>query len=101
MPLYDYQCVDCRTRDQRLGALDDHTALCLACGGLMLRLDQDLFDGYFKPKANCPWCQPHEGTSEICLRHAADLKDQIAALETHPQPQGFLYQLRPGRERRT
>ncbi len=39
MPLYNYQCPDCGAHDQRLGGLDDHLALCLDCGGLMLRLD--------------------------------------------------------------
>jgi putative FmdB family regulatory protein len=43
MPLYDYQCTDCGRQDQRIGALDDYTALCVDCGGLMLRLD-DPFD---------------------------------------------------------
>lgn len=41
MPLYEYQCVDCSGRDQRVAGLDDHTALCTECGGLMLRLDPD------------------------------------------------------------
>ena len=47
MPIYSYQCADCGVQDQRVGGLDDHTALCVACGGLMLRLDEDLFKPYF------------------------------------------------------
>jgi putative FmdB family regulatory protein len=43
MPLYDYQCVDCGAQDLRLAGIDDHTALCVECGGLMLRLDVDIF----------------------------------------------------------
>ena len=47
MPLYDYQCTGCGTHDRRVAGLDDHTALCAACGSLMLRLDQDIFQAYF------------------------------------------------------
>lgn len=47
MPLYEYQCVDCGGLDQRIGALDDHTAICAECGSLMLRLDEDVFQPYF------------------------------------------------------
>jgi len=43
MPLYEYQCVDCIEKDQRVAGIDDHTALCAKCGGLMLRLDEDVF----------------------------------------------------------
>lgn len=48
MPLYEYQCVDCGGRDQRVAGLDDHTALCAQCGSLMLRLDEDIFQPYFE-----------------------------------------------------
>ena len=48
MPIYEYQCVDCIGRDQRVAGLDDHTALCTQCGGLMLRLDEDVFQPYFE-----------------------------------------------------
>ncbi len=51
MPLYDYQCVDCRGLDQRVAGLDDHTAICIQCGGLMLRLDEDVFQAYFQEAA--------------------------------------------------
>ena len=47
MPLYEYQSMDCTATDQRIAGLDDHTALCVACGGLMLRLEGDLFTPYF------------------------------------------------------
>jgi len=47
MPIYEYQCVDCGRRDQRVAGLDDHMALCPQCGGLMLRLDED--DDLFRP----------------------------------------------------
>jgi len=46
MPRYEYQCVDCQARDMRIAGLDDHTAVCVNCGGLMIRLDQDLFTPY-------------------------------------------------------
>lgn len=51
MPLYEYQCVDCRSLDQRVAGLDDHTAICVACGGLMLRLNEDVFQPYFEEEA--------------------------------------------------
>lgn len=43
MPLYEYRCVDCGAQDQRIASIDDHTALCVQCGGLMLRLYEDVF----------------------------------------------------------
>jgi putative FmdB family regulatory protein len=48
MPIYEYQCVDCNERAQRVAGIDDHTALCVQCGGLMLRLDEDVFQAYFE-----------------------------------------------------
>jgi putative FmdB family regulatory protein len=48
MPIYEYQCVDCGGHDQRVAGLDDHTALCTQCLGLMLRLDEDVFRPYFE-----------------------------------------------------
>lgn len=44
MPLYDYQCGDCGAKDLRIGAIDDQVALCVECGGLMLRLDDPFAD---------------------------------------------------------
>jgi putative FmdB family regulatory protein len=55
MPIYEYQCVDCNSRDQRVAGLDDHTALCTQCGGLMLRLDEDVFKPYFEEVAPQAW----------------------------------------------
>jgi putative FmdB family regulatory protein len=51
LPIYEYQCVDCGGRDQRVAGLDDHTALCTQCGGLMLRLDEDIFQPYLEEMA--------------------------------------------------
>ncbi len=48
MPIYEYQCVDCRGVDERVAGLDDQTAICVQCGGLMLRLDEDVFRPYFE-----------------------------------------------------
>lgn len=51
MPAYEYQCISCLAKDFRIGGLDDKTALCMECGHLMLRLDQDIFRPYFdKPQ---------------------------------------------------
>ena len=58
MPLYHYQCLDCAAQDPRLGGLDDHTAICVACGGLMLRLDLDLFQPYFDQPRDSPLARP-------------------------------------------
>ena len=43
MPLYNYLCVDCGEEDPRIAGVDDYTALCVVCGGLMLRLDEDIW----------------------------------------------------------
>lgn len=59
MPIYEYQCVDCRGRDQRVAGCDDHTALCVECGGLMLRLDEDIFRPYFEEVASLPKVHLH------------------------------------------
>jgi putative FmdB family regulatory protein len=48
MPIYEYQCVDCSQPDHRVAGLDDHTAICIHCGGLMLRLNEDVFQPYFE-----------------------------------------------------
>lgn len=52
MPAYEYQCVDCGCREKRVAGLDDHTAVCIQCGSLMLRLDDDIFSPYFKDHRN-------------------------------------------------
>ncbi len=57
MPIYEYQCVDCGGRDQRVAGLDDHTALCAQCGGLMLRLDEDVFQPYFEEMSESAWSE--------------------------------------------
>jgi len=62
MPIYEYQCVDCTGRDQRVAGLDDHTALCAQCGGLMLRLDEDVFQPYFEEIAPQTWPRPETKT---------------------------------------
>ena len=48
MPIYKYRCIDCGEQGQRVAGLDDHTALCIQCGSLMLRLDKDIFKPYFE-----------------------------------------------------
>ena len=58
MPIYEYQCVDCGGRDQRVAGCDDHTALCVDCGGLMLRLDEDIFRPYFEEVSSQPKVYP-------------------------------------------
>jgi putative FmdB family regulatory protein len=52
MPVYEYHCVDCGARDRRVGGMDDWTAICAGCGGLLLRLDEDLFGPYFERATN-------------------------------------------------
>lgn len=51
MPLYEYQCVDCGSQDHRVAGVDDHTAICISCEGLMLRLNEDVFQPYFEEVA--------------------------------------------------
>lgn len=55
MPLYEYRCIDCGSRDQRVAGADDHTAPCIQCGSLMLRLDEDVFKPYFEEKSTGIW----------------------------------------------
>ena len=57
MPIYEYQCVDCRGQDLRVAGLDDHTALCAQCGSMMLRLDEDVFKPYFEEAAPSAWAE--------------------------------------------
>jgi putative FmdB family regulatory protein len=47
MPSYEYKCIHCGAEDERIGGLDDNTALCVDCGNLMLRLNEDAFRPYF------------------------------------------------------
>ena len=47
MPAYNYHCVACGAADLRIAGLDDHVAVCVDCGGMMLRTDDDLFAPYF------------------------------------------------------
>jgi hypothetical protein len=47
MPAYHYQCVECQKREVRIGGVDDHLAVCVCCGHLMVRLDNELFAPYF------------------------------------------------------
>jgi putative FmdB family regulatory protein len=63
MPIYEYRCVDCGGRDQRVAGFDDHTALCDHCGGLMLRLDDDVFRPYFEEAPSRPSVYPVAKTS--------------------------------------
>jgi putative FmdB family regulatory protein len=48
MPSYEYKCIHCGAEEERIGGLDDNTALCVDCGNLMLRLDEDVFRPYFE-----------------------------------------------------
>ena len=57
MPIYDYQCVDCGGHDQRVAGLDDHTAMCTRCNGLMLRMDEDIFKPYFEEVEPQIWAE--------------------------------------------
>jgi len=47
VPAYRYQCVHCQAQETRIGGVDDHCALCMDCGHLMLRLDLDFCGPYF------------------------------------------------------
>lgn len=51
MPSYEYKCIQCGAEEERIGGLDDNTALCVECGDLMLRLNEDIFRPYFEQPA--------------------------------------------------
>lgn len=61
MPIYVYQCVDCDSYEPIVAGLDDHAALCSKCGGISLRLDEDLFTPYYKDSYQGP-----EPEIEVC-----------------------------------
>ena len=48
MPSYEYKCIDCGAEEERIAGLDDNTALCVGCGNLMLRVNEDVFRPYFE-----------------------------------------------------
>jgi putative FmdB family regulatory protein len=48
MPIYCYRCLDCGGWDQRVAGLDDDTAFCTKCGGLMLRVCDNILGPYFE-----------------------------------------------------
>jgi len=50
MPVYQYRCTDegCGLKEPVIAGLDDAMAICSRCGGLMLRLDEDLFTPYYE-----------------------------------------------------
>ena len=52
MPLYRYECVKCGVHDDRIGGVDDGAALCVLCGGVMLRLNKDIFKPDKKEKSH-------------------------------------------------
>lgn len=51
MPLYCYRCLDCGSWDRRVAGIDDGTALCTRCKGLMLRVDDNILKPYFTESA--------------------------------------------------
>ena len=53
MPIYDYKCVGCGGREQRLAGWDDHLAICAQCGSLML-CDEEVFWPYFEEFSTLP-----------------------------------------------
>lgn len=50
MPIYQYRCTheNCGLQEPVIAGLDDAMAICSRCGGLMLRLDEDLFTPYYE-----------------------------------------------------
>jgi putative FmdB family regulatory protein len=52
VPAYHYQCTHCQVTEGRIAGVDDHLAICAACGHLMVRLDYDLFSPYFEASAS-------------------------------------------------
>ena len=51
------KCLDCSGKDQRVGGLDDYAAICVPCGGVMLRLDEDVFQPYFEEISSQIWAE--------------------------------------------
>jgi len=53
--------MDCPNQDKRVAGLDDHTALCTRCGGVMLRQDEDIFQAYFEGDDSIKWPGAYSG----------------------------------------
>jgi putative FmdB family regulatory protein len=54
MPRYCYRCLDCGSWDQRVAGLDDDTAICTKCGGLMLRVADNVLGPDFEEIPEVP-----------------------------------------------
>ena len=52
MPFYGYRCLECGNWDQRVAGLDDDTAICTRCGGLLLRVADNILGPYFEEISN-------------------------------------------------
>lgn len=37
MPTYSYYCTNCQVCEKRIAGVDDHTAACAHCGGIIRR----------------------------------------------------------------
>lgn len=48
MHIYCYRCLDCGSWDQKVAGLDDDLAICTNCGGLMLRMADNIMGPYFE-----------------------------------------------------
>jgi putative FmdB family regulatory protein len=80
MPLYEFQCTDCSTKDFRVAASFEDQATCHICGGLMAQLSDPFAPEPSKP---CAWCQAEIGevsppgvSHGICQRHATAFYDE-------------------------
>jgi hypothetical protein len=91
MPVYMYQCMDCGELDQRVAGLDDQTAICVRCGSMMLRLDEDVFQPYFDNQERLtdadPRAEKGESRGEKSYGRDAHGKPVLLRPET-PRPAG-------------
>jgi putative FmdB family regulatory protein len=79
VPLYEFQCTGCSTKDYRVAATFEDVATCHICGSLMRRLSDPFAPEL--PKV-CAWCQAESGevsplgvSHGICERHAIEFME--------------------------
>jgi hypothetical protein len=80
MPIYCYPCLDCGSWDQRVASPEDDMAICTNCGGLMLRVADNIMGPYFEEISDLLEEMQTEASLKIGGNHVAarrgDREDQ-------------------------
>lgn len=65
MPLYSYRCPNCHTIDKRIAGVDDHTAICIKCEGVMLRKDMDIWGPLWSESQGVLWDEVKQALAKV------------------------------------